>query len=200
MQGKNHVGLAVAAPLALALAGITITPPSSITAWCMLIIGALAPDIDGGGAIARPSIFLPRVIPDWITRLLDRLGLRLARVIQAALGHRGGLHWPLWAGLMVWAGLHYELTWLVWFGAGYSLHLAGDIITVAGIPLLGPLTGRKFSLFPMRVGGRLEAIISFVLWSFILAYLLWAGWEQFGPLAAQIGSLIERLMYILEVQ
>jgi len=184
----------------MAMAGVPIATPSTLTAWCCLVIGALAPDIDGGGAIARPSTFLPRVVPDWINRLLDKIGLRLARIIQAIFGHRGGLHWPLWAGLMIWSGWHYQMDWLLWGGVGYGLHLAGDIITVAGIPALGPLTGRKISLLPMRVGGRLEAVISFVLWVFVLGYLALAGADQAGPLMSQAHAVIERVQYLLSIQ
>jgi len=199
MQGKNHVGLALAAPLGLALAGVAIPLPATLTAWCALIIGSLAPDIDGGGTIARPSKFLPDIIPGWLQKTLDRVGLKIARLIQALFGHRGGLHWPLWAGLMIWAGGRYELDWLIWFGAGYLLHIAGDLITVAGVPLLGPLSSRKISVLPMRVGGRLETVISFGLWAFVLWQATAAGWDQAGPLIDQARAIVAHLQYSLSV-
>jgi len=200
MQGKNHVGLALAAPLAAVLAGAPVAIPASLATWCALIVGSLAPDIDGGGTIARPSRFIPDIIPAWIARGLDRIGLRLARVIQALFGHRGGLHWPLWAGLMIWAGGRYELDWLVWFGAGYGLHLLGDWITVAGIPIFGPVSSRKFSLFPMRVGGRVEGLISFCLWVFILWQLAAAGWARAPGVVIQGRALVEHLNYFISAR
>ena len=54
-------------------------------------------------------------------------------------------------------------TWLTWFGIGYVLHLVGDMFTKSGIPLFGPFSKRKVSLFPMRTGGDLEALIGGLL-------------------------------------
>lgn len=164
-------------------------------AWGALVIGSLAPDIDGGGTIARPSKFLPDIIPGWLQKALDGVGLKIARAVQAVFGHRGGLHWPIWAGLMIWAGGRYDLDWLIWFGAGYLLHIAGDLITVAGVPLLGPISPKRISLFPMRTGGRLEIAISFVLWTFVLWQAAAAGWDRAGPLIDQVRAIVVRIQY-----
>lgn len=139
-------------------------------------------------------------MPAWIARGLDRIGLRLARVIQALLGHRGALHWTAWPGLMVWAGLHYQLDWLLWFGVGYGLHIAGDLITVAGVPLLGPISQHKVSVFPMRVGGRLESLVSFCLWVFILWQLAIAGWDRVPGVVIQARAIVERLNYFISAR
>jgi len=132
--------------------------------------------------------------------MLDKIGLKIARVIQALFGHRGGLHWPLWAGLMIWAGGRYESEWLLWFGAGYLLHIAGDAITVAGVPLLGPLSGKKISLFPMRTGGRLETAVSFCLWAFILWRVALIGWGQAGTLIDLGYQILERINHLMSVR
>lgn len=200
MQGKNHVGLALAAPFILALAGAPVPFPATLTAWCYLVVGSLAPDIDGGGTIARPSKFLPDIIPGWLDKTLDKIGLKIARVIQALFGHRGGLHWPLWGGLMIWAGGRYELEWLFWFGAGYLLHIAGDVITRAGVPLLGPLIARKISLFPMRTGGRLEGFISFGLWVFVLWQVALIVWPSARGVINSVSLILDRINYLMSVR
>jgi len=199
MQGKNHVGLALAVPLALALAGIPEAIPGTFWGWGALIVGSLAPDIDGGGAIARPSKFIPDIIPKWLQRAIDKIGLKISKVIRAIFGHRGGLHWPLWAGLMIWAGMRYDLNLLLWLGVGYGLHILGDIITVAGVPLLGPLTSKKFSVFPMRVGGRLESVLAVVIWLFVVIRGGFIGLAGAGAIDQGL-AMVERLKYLLAVQ
>jgi membrane-bound metal-dependent hydrolase YbcI (DUF457 family) len=169
MNGINHVGLALAAPLALALFPETVQLiglPTGLE-WAALIAGGLAPDLDGGGLIARPSKFLPDIIPAWVERPLDRAGLAISRFIQTLLGHRGALHWPLWGALMLIAGHRLENPLLFWFGAGFLCHLLGDIVTRQGIPLLGPIISSKISIFPMRTGSKLEALIGLAIWLFV---------------------------------
>jgi membrane-bound metal-dependent hydrolase YbcI (DUF457 family) len=167
MQGKNHLALALAAPLGLSLFPATanlIGLPPDILAWAGLALGSLAPDIDGGGAIARPSKFLPSLIPEPILDVLDRIGLTISKIVRALVGHRGATHWPVWGVAMVWAGFHWGWPWLAWFGIGYLLHILGDALTVQGVPVLGPLISKKFSLLPLRTGGRLETFFGGVLW------------------------------------
>jgi len=169
MQGKNHVALATCGISAYSL--IMGWPGLLPTAG--LLIGSLGPDIDGGGAIARPSTFIPRTFPKWLLDGTDWVGLRVSKLIKHTFGHRGALHWPLVGLAMMGAGYSLQSTFLLWFGAGWLMHLVGDIITVEGVPLFGPLSRRKVSLFPMRVGSRTETIVALACWvgtvSFILA-------------------------------
>ena len=170
MQGKNHVALALAAPLAGAL--LVGTPlPASALAWGGLVLGSLAPDIDGEGSIARWGDWLPRsVTPRPLVRLLNWAGRTVSSFVRAVFGHRAAFHWPLWGVALGLAGWSLGHDWLLWFGVGYILHILGDALTVAGVPLLGPLLLRDFSLLPMRTGGRVEAVIGAGLWLFV-------GWQ-----------------------
>lgn len=141
-------------------------PETSLT-WLALALGGLAPDLDGGGTIARPSNFLPKITPKPVLIILDQIGLTISKLVQSGLGHRGGLHWPLWGAALIFAGAYYAMPWLYWFGVGYLFHIAGDALTVAGVPLLGPVSQRKVSLFPMRTGSKLESGIAVLLWGVI---------------------------------
>jgi len=67
MQGKNHVALALAIPLGAAMSlGPEALPPDA-AGWGGLVIGSLAPDLDGGGTmpIGATSYPGPRPGPLW---------------------------------------------------------------------------------------------------------------------------------------
>jgi len=194
MQGINHVGLALAAPLAaIVLRPELASLPDAWPAWAGLIIGSLAPDLDGGGTIARPSKWLPDIFPSWIDKAVDRIGLSVSRVVQTLMGHRGGLHWPLWGALLIYGGQRWALPWLVWFGIGFLLHLLGDMLTVQGVPLFGPISKRKISIFPMRTGGKLELVLGSCLWLFVVWQL-----SIIGLAAAH--TALSPLLYRLSLQ
>jgi len=172
MQGKNHVALALAAPLGAALitGRADILPPTVIT-WGALIVGSLAPDMDGEGSIAYWGNWLPRYITPWLIRAaLNWLGQTVSRVIRAIFGHRNTLHWPI-LGLFMAAGGHYlGLPWLMWLGIGYMLHIAGDALTKSGGPLFGPFYLGDVSFTPMVTGGFVESSFGVALWVFV-------GWQ-----------------------
>lgn len=164
MQGKNHIALALAVPLAGSyLAGSPL--PVSAGAWGGLIIGSLAPDIDGEGSICYLGNFLPRhITPLPVVRILNWLGRTVSSFIRAIFGHRAALHWPLWGAILIALGLAQQYDSLLWFGVGYLLHIAGDALTVSGVPLLGPLAQRDFSFLPMVTGKPLESGFGYLLW------------------------------------
>lgn len=163
MQGRNHVALAIAG--ALAVGGPGFDPP----AWGALVVGSLAPDLDGGGHIAYAgSTFLPRVVPRPIRKLVDAVGVGISAFVRKLLGHRGALHWPVWGVLMWLVGYSSGLTWLQWLGFGYVAHIAGDMLTKSGVPIFGPLLPKKdISIFPMRTGSALETMVGVGLWAFV---------------------------------
>lgn len=186
MQGKNHVALALAVPLAgAALTGGPL--PASAAAWAGLLIGALAPDIDGGGSVAYWGNFLPRPItPGPIRALLNGVGTTVSGVVRSIFGHRNTLHWPLIGVALAGLGWYVSLDWLLWFGAGYVLHILGDALTKSGVPLLGPLWTGDISFSPMKTGGPAEAVLGIGLWAFV-SYEMW---QQFnGPVLQFIYGL-----------
>lgn len=63
-------------------------------------------------------------------------------------------------------------TALGWVAFGYLIHLAGDLLTVEGIPLLSPFSKHKVSLNLFRTGAAMEFAFSGVL----LIYAVVHGW------------------------
>lgn len=170
MQGKNHIPLALAVPLAGSyLAGGPL--PVSIGAWGGLVLGSLAPDIDGEGSICYLGNFLPKhITPRPVIRILNWVGRTISSGIRAAFGHRAALHWPLWGAILVAVGLAQNMEWLLWFGVGYLLHIAGDSLTKSGVPLFGPISKRDISFSPMVTGKWVERSFGVLLWLFV-------GWQ-----------------------
>jgi membrane-bound metal-dependent hydrolase YbcI (DUF457 family) len=195
MQGKNHVALALAVPLA----GAMIAPeaafvPASVWAWGGLVIGSLAPDMDGEGSIAYWGNWLPRYItPRPVRDLLNWVGQTTSRIIRAIFGHRNALHWPMVGLLLAVAGSRLGLDWLLWLGVGYVLHILGDSLTKSGVPLLGPVWRQDISFTPMVTGSFVESAFGLVLWAFVgwrflalLPYLQSAWmWQLFYTFAPQ---------------
>ena len=167
MQGKTHVALALAGALVIG------PPPLQAAAWAGLLIGSLAPDLDGGGHIAYAgSNFLPRIVPKLVRDLVDAVGVGISAMVRKLLGHRGALHWPIW-GLMLWMlGYNIDVAWLQWFGFGFMAHILGDALTVSGVPLFGPIWRKDISFFPMRTGSVLESLVGVGIWAFV-GWRLW---------------------------
>lgn len=169
MTGPTHVAIALAGTLAYTAA--TGDQPTT-AGWIALILGSLAPDIDGGGTIARPGSLLGRLLPKWLARLLDNIGLFISGLIRKILGHRTATHWPAWAILMGFIALAWQWPWLLWFAVGYAWHIVGDFLTKDGVPLLGPIWTKNIRWSPIRTGTWPEAVISLALWGLIFYY----GW------------------------
>lgn len=169
MQGRNHVALALAAPLALAMVtGATDILPGSVVGWGSLILGSLAPDLDGEGSICYLGNFLPRhITPKPLVRILNWIGRTISSFIRAVFGHRTALHWPSWGVIMIAVSLTMRLDWLFWFGLGYILHIFGDSLTKSGVPLFGPLSSKDISFTPMVTGKFTESAFGVLLWLFV---------------------------------
>lgn len=166
MQGKNHVALALAVPLAGAMVGGPLPPTAA--AWAGLVIGSLAPDIDGGGKIAYLGDMLPRgITPGPLRALLNGIGKTISDIIRAIFGHRKAFHWPIIGLTLLGLGVLFGKAWLVWFGLGYVLHIVGDSLTKSGVPLFGPLWTADISFTPMVTGKFVESAFGVMLWMFV---------------------------------
>jgi membrane-bound metal-dependent hydrolase YbcI (DUF457 family) len=196
MQGKNHIALALAVPLAGSmLTGQQLLPPGA-SAWGCLILGSLAPDLDGEGSICYLGNFLPRhITPKTVIKILNWIGRTISSGIRAILGHRAALHAPVWGLIMVGFGLglfgfkvDYS-EWLLWFGLGFLFHLFGDSLTKSGIPVLWPLWGGHISLTSMVTGSFIECAFGVLLWLFVAWRL---AVDVVLPRSAWLGHILAR--------
>jgi inner membrane protein len=118
------------------------------------MLGSLLPDID------HPKSFVGRRL--WF----------LSLPIAGVFGHRGMTHSLLAIGLWVWAmlrGLAWDQEVVAAAAVGYLSHLAGDWLTVGGIPLLWPWRRRFQAPLSFRCGGVTEGLLDGVL----LGWLVW---------------------------
>lgn len=121
----------------------------------------------GAGALAGSTA------PDWLEIAhWDRRGRR-----HSVIPHRTLTHWPtLWLGAawLAWSSLSGDLLSLsLAFIAGGLLHLACDILTPMGIPLLLPFSERT-SLRFFRSGDGGEFLVILLAFSAAGGYALWA--------------------------
>lgn len=176
MVGPTHLGAALAAavwsgmrePAALAAAGI----------------GALLPDLDRPGSLAGrlvPGSSLGRIgrfaagallaYLGWMER--DRAVLICGLLVAAAgaLEHRGFLHSLAALVLAWWAAGRIGVGAEPALALGWGSHLALDLLTPAGVPLLWPW-GRRFSLPAVRTGSWADRLLG-------VSFLAAAGWLWF---------------------
>jgi membrane-bound metal-dependent hydrolase YbcI (DUF457 family) len=169
MTGATHVVLALGTlGVQRYCTGLDLSP----VGLAMIVVGALAPDLDGQGLIARPG----RLCRRWIGRrwatLLNVPFLALSGWVRASFGHRGLLHTPFFAACLALLGAGMNLEWLIFFSWGYVTHLVGDLCTVAGIPVLGPYSWARYRILSVKTGSRGEIVVASIL---ILVCILWAG-------------------------
>ncbi len=143
----SHVVLGVAAWVGAAQAFDLPADPMSLG---LALLGSVLPDID------HPS--------SWI----GRRGWFASAPIAALCGHRGFTH----SVLAVLGGLALLSAdgfggWSVPLVIGYLSHLAGDLVTAGGIPLLWPMK-RRFSLNWFRSGSPAEMLFSTALAALLL--------------------------------
>lgn len=151
MKGTTHALLGVAALVALQpWAPLPTQPIALVEAVMCAAIGALLPDIDSDESLIRHETHTARSdgLVGWLVSWLMP-------------SHRGVTHSGL-AALVVF-GLsrlipHYTLTALA---IGYAAHIAADMLTRQGVPLLWPVHW-PLSLLPLTTGGAVESLIAFV--------------------------------------
>ena len=157
MTGPTHVISGLAAAVALGrLASVAPTTVEFLT----LIVGTLAPDIDGRGTITRPGKILRPFLGRWIGGFIDGVFGLFTGTVRLLFGHRGFIHAPLLAVVFFALGATFERGWVTWFAIGYALHLLGDAMTVEGIPLWSPFSSRRMSLSKIRTGSRTERLVA----------------------------------------
>ncbi|MBP2231335.1 inner membrane protein [Azospirillum agricola] len=145
----------------------------------MAVLGSLAPDIDHPKS-ALGSRLKPISIP-----------------ISVVFGHRGITHSLLAVGACTWlfleSGAYARFT--APFLVGYMMHLAGDLLSPAGLPLLYPLKRRRtFALPIIKTGGFSEQIVVVLLCGWLISGLFgcdWRGILDTGPWRSVVAVLDE---------
>ncbi len=137
-------------------------PPLDPLGLGLAVLGSLAPDID------HPK---------------STLGSRLKPIsvpISLVFGHRGITHSLFAVAGCAWlfseSGVHaaYSAPFLV----GYLTHLAGDLLSPAGLPLLYPLKRRRtFALPIIKTGGFSEQLVVVILCGWLISGLFGCDWR-----------------------
>lgn len=170
MMGKTHLGLGLLAGTLAPVAGLP--SPDGLAAWTALALGSVAPDLDSGhGLITSPSDWLPDVIP--VPAWVDSLARAAGKAIRIVFGHRGLLHYPLVAVALGAAAWLSGLDWLLWFAAGYGIHLVADALTVAGIPAFGPVSKRRVGPLPRAIRLKTDSLAEKAILAATWAGLAW---------------------------
>ena len=169
MTAPTHILTGLASVVVIGRAtGIT---PDSV-GLLALIVGTLAPDIDGNGSITRPGTILRQLLGRGVRCILDAEFEALAGAINFMFGHRGFIHSPVVAISLMLAAILIASESLFWFGAGYLIHIVGDAMTPAGVPLLSPISSRRFSLSLLKTGSAREGVLAAALLLFVWVF----GW------------------------
>ena len=184
MTSPTHVVIGLTGSVILAR---LFSIPIEALSLLAILLGSIAPDIDGDGAITRPSRIFSLFVPRGLGRVLDGVLTSLSKFIQTITAHRGVFHWPVVGIGIAFLGYHFQNAWWFWFGWCYLLHVLADACTVAGVPLLGPISGRMYSLKICRTGSPIEAVIAAVF----IAILIFSGFRML-PIRTQ--AAFEKLL------
>ena len=118
-----------------------------------LIIGSFFPDID------EPNSYIGKKLP-FFSKLLRKIGLK-----HRTLTH--SIFFPLILFLIIAFIPDLDTFFVRGFIIGIILHIIGDTITVSGVPILYPISKKRYFLLPsflrFKVGSMAENIIIFIL-------------------------------------
>jgi inner membrane protein len=151
MRAYSHLLFGAGSWVALCHWGAAPAQAASVAA---AMAASLLPDID------HPKSFVGRRL--WF----------LSVPLAAVLGHRGMTHSLLAIGLWIWLllrGLAWDQELTAAAATGYLSHLAGDWLTVGGIPLLWPWRRRFQAPLSFKSGGATE-------WALDIGLLAWLVW------------------------
>lgn len=118
-----------------------------------VLVGACLPDID------HPS---------------STVGKRLTFIsypIRVIFGHRGITHSLISVAAILYLSIRFESIYISWIALGYLLHLAGDYLTDAGIPLLYPSRKRFRFLLVGSTNSASEYVMVGIVMLAVLFYV-----------------------------
>ena len=136
----------------------------------MMLLGSLLPDIDVDGAvISRPGGIFRRFMPWGVARVLDGFGMIISKTVNLLFGHRGFIHAPIIGLALIGYGA-IAAPFCFWLGWGYFWHIAGDALTYGGVPLLSPVSAKKYSFRLCRTGSIRELLLAITLLFYMVTY------------------------------
>lgn len=147
MKGLTHMaGGAMAAALTTSVFFPAASPLSVAAALTAGVVGGLVPDVD------HPK--------STINHELKVTG----KIVSFFFSHRGFFHTPflyLLLGMLVYLGHPMGIVRLisVAFFAGITSHLLLDCLNPTGIPVLYPLSKKKYSLLKIHTGGMGDSLV-----------------------------------------
>lgn len=149
--------------------GLITAPLAGVVGYALAVQGriTLRPELAAALGILLGALLLGPAL-GWLLLRLIRVGAGGHRRLTHSLvvgGLLAALAWVLWRGDQpIWALVPAALAWF------QMLHLIGDVVTVAGVPLLHPFSSRDFGLpRPLsRVGEALITIVALGVGSWLL--------------------------------
>ncbi|WP_146811437.1 metal-dependent hydrolase [Aneurinibacillus danicus] len=141
-----------------------LSAPLSAAYYGGVVLGSLLPDID------HPNSYI------------GRRSFGLANIIHDLCGHRGITH-----SLIMWILVFLPALWfyptLFMFGLtiGYLGHILGDSFSVSGVPLLYPLTKKKFPAPITYRTGSFEEILIFIIACILLLWIMYSNLQYLLP-------------------
>lgn len=185
-------------------AAVTWGPVTKLLTRAVCIVAGghrqLTHSLIGAGVFAGFTYLLVRLrdtapMDGWWQPCEAPLAVFLALLIGAGLRalHVGEFHRDNFLGLgnmvlsllLGWVLAHapIDLRWLPWIvGIGCLTHIAGDMCTVGGCPILSPLVKRDFWILPKRLRWRVSDDDGFIAEKHVVRPLLyclaaWCGWQ-----------------------
>jgi len=167
MTSPTHILIGLSTTIAFSrLHGIA----PSVSELLMMLLGSLLPDIDVDGAvISRPGGIFRRFMPWGVARVLDGFGMIISKTVNLLFGHRGFIHAPIIGlSLIVYGAI--ASPFCFWLGWGYFWHIACDALTYGGVPLLSPVSSRKYSLKLCRTNSLKELFLAVALLLYVVVF------------------------------
>jgi membrane-bound metal-dependent hydrolase YbcI (DUF457 family) len=81
-----------------------------------------------------------------------------------------------------------------WLGWGYFWHILGDALTYGGVPLLSPVSAKKYSFRLCRTGSIRELLLAIALLFYVVVFgFTLLPWLTDTSLKSTIGSASEHI-------
>ncbi|MDA3967960.1 MULTISPECIES: metal-dependent hydrolase [Helicobacter] len=194
MLGKTHIAFALGATSSVvyvaSLGGALLDVGEVSLFYLAVAFGALLPDID------EPN------------STLGRKTLGISNIIKTIFGHRGFTHSAfcvfflcamlifLYVLLEVEVFLNSvssflgeygvtlssESVWILCFGlvCGYVLHIAGDMLTISGVPILLPFRTKSYFLLPKPFRFKTGGVFDYMICAFSVALFGFINFKIYG--------------------